>query len=47
VTLAREDEAVTRPSRLESVHAHDRPIVHLGHPDRYDEIEGVASSIDG
>jgi len=42
-----EDEAVTCPSRREPVHAHDRPVVHLGHPDRYDEVDGLAGSVDG
>lgn len=39
-----EDEAVTRPSRREPVDAHDRPVVHLGHPDGYDEVERLAGS---
>ena len=42
-----EDEAVTCPSRREPVHAHDRPVVHLGHPDRYDEVDGIAGSVGG
>lgn len=39
-----EDEAVTRPSRREPVDAHDGPVVHLGHPDGYDEVERLAGS---
>jgi len=42
-----EDEAVTCPSGREAVHAHDHPVVHLGHPDRYDEVDGLAGSVGG
>lgn len=42
-----EDEAVTCPSRREAVHAHDCPVVHLGHPDRYDEVDGLAGPVGG